>query len=111
MEVASTMIGQVLIYAPPDPDGLWLHHSVAEILNAKESNDMRDGFRTALFNSRGVHWGSGGRAEHELAKKYMDKAEEVEAHGYQRLADSLRELAETYEREAELEAKDPFEFE
>ncbi|WP_261305936.1 hypothetical protein [Paenibacillus andongensis] len=109
LEIALSMIGKVLIYSPPDPDGLWLHHSVAKMLNAKDVNDMRNGFTTELFNSRGAYWGSAGREERELAKKYFEMATEVDACGYQRLANALRLVAESYEREAEREElRDPF---
>ncbi|MCL5125196.1 MAG: hypothetical protein M1511_11985 [Deltaproteobacteria bacterium] len=109
LEIALSMVGHVLIHTPPDPDGLWLHHSAATALNAKDANDMRDGFRTELFNSRGVHSWTAGREERELAEKYRIQAEEVEAHSYHRLASSLRELAASYERDAERQAsKDAF---
>lgn len=109
LEGALTMIGHVLIYAPHDPDGLWLHHSAATVLNAKDASDMRDGFRSELFNSRGVFSWTAGREERELAGKYREQAEKIEAHGYHRLASSLKELASSYERDAEQQAaKDPF---
>ncbi|TDA68680.1 MAG: hypothetical protein D9V47_07995 [Clostridia bacterium] len=110
LEVALTMVGRVLIYTPPDPDGLWLHHSAAAALNAKDAKDMRDGFRTELFNSRGVHWvDPEGREERKLAEKYRTQAEQVEARGYHRLASSLKKLAASYERGAERQASgDPF---
>jgi hypothetical protein len=105
LEVALSMVGHVLIHTPPDPDGLWLHHSAAMALNAKDTDDMRDGFRTALFNSRGVHWvDPEGREERQLAEKYRVQAEEVEARGYHRLASTLRELATSYERDADRQA-------
>jgi hypothetical protein len=63
--------------------GLWLHHSA----------DMRDGFQTELFNSRGVHSWTAGREEQKLVEKYRTQAEEVEACGHHRLASSLRKLA------------------
>ena len=107
LEVAFIMVGHVLIHTPPDPDGLWLHHSAAAALNAKDASNMRNGFRTELFNSRGVHWvGPEGREERELAEKYRTKAEEVEAHGYHRLASSLRKLAASYDRDAERQASE-----
>ena len=111
LEVALTMVGHVLIHTPPDPDGLWLHRSVAMALNAKDANDLRDGYITELFNSRGVHWvDPEGREERELAEKYRARAEAVEAYGYHRLASSLRELASSYERDAERMAseREPF---
>lgn len=102
LEMAMTKVGHVLIYVPSDPDGLWIDHSAAAILNEKDSNDMRDGFRTELFNSRGVHWiDPTGRPESDLAANYREKAEEVENAGYHRLASSLRDLATEYEQIAE----------
>jgi hypothetical protein len=105
LEVALTIIGRVLIYTPPDPDGLWIHHSAAIALNAKDANDMRDGFRSGLFNSRGVYAvDPSGQAERDLADMYRMKAEAVEAKGYHRLANSLKELTASYDREAEWQA-------
>jgi len=102
LEVAMSMLGHALIHTPPDPDGLWIHRSVAAALNAKDADDMRDGFRTELYNSRGVHWvDPTGKPEKELADKYRAQAEAVENAGYHRLASTLRELVASYEREAE----------
>lgn len=108
--IAMTMVGHVLIHVPGDPDGLWIHRSAAAALNAKDAEDMRDGFRTALYNSRGVHWGDPtGKPERGLASKYRMHAEAVEGAGYHRLATTMRELAETYEREAERAfSREPF---
>lgn len=106
LDIAMLTVGQVLIHAPPDPDGLWIHHSVAEVLNAKDAEKMRNGFRIALFNSRGVHRASAGKQERALAEKYRNQAEEVENRGYSRLAGSLRILADSYERDAEWEEKE-----
>jgi hypothetical protein len=102
LEIAMTMVGHALIYAPADPDGLWIHRSAAAALNAKDAGDMRDGFRTGLFNSRGVHWvDPTGKPEMGLAKKYGQQADEAENSGYQRLAAAMRTLADSYGREAE----------
>ena len=110
LEIALSRVGHVLIHTPPDPDGLWLHHAAATALNAKDAGDMRNGFRTALFNSRGGHWvDPEGREERELATKYRDQAEKLESQGYHRLANSLRELAVSYEHDAErLASRDLF---
>lgn len=107
LAIALSRVGQVLVYAPPDPDGLWVHRSVATVLNAKDAEAMRDGFRTQLFNLRGVHSPTGGKEERELGEKYRRQAEEVEDRGYHRLASSLRELADSYDRDAEREAQRP----
>lgn len=102
LEVALTHVGNVLIYCPPDPDGLWINRVAAEALNGKDAEEMRNGFRLEIFNSRGVHWvDPTGKPERELAAKYRQQAEDVENTGYQRLAATLRGLAESYDRDAE----------
>lgn len=109
LDVAMLMTGHVLVSAPPDPGGLWIHRAAALALNAKDASKMRDGFKTELFNSRGIHGYSAGKDEDELAAKYRTKADEVEVYGYSRLATALRDLAASYEREAERERlRDPY---
>ncbi len=109
LDIALSKLGEVLIHTPPDSDSLWIHHTAARVLNAKESEPMRNGFQTALFNTRGVHTWTAGREERELAEKYRARAEAVESHGYHRLAGALRDLANSYERDAERQAsRDPF---
>lgn len=102
LEIALTMLGHSLIHVPSDPGGLWIHRSAAAALNARNAEDMRNGFRTELYNSRGAHWvDPTGAPERELAAKYRAQAEAVENTGYHRLATTLRELTMSYEREAD----------
>ncbi len=102
LEVALIHIGNILIHAPPDPEGLWIHRTVAFALNAKDAEEMRNGFWTGILNSRGAYEiDPTGKPERELAKKYKQKSEEVENAGYHRLAVTLRKLAEGYESKAE----------
>jgi len=110
LEIAMTMVGHALIHVPPDSDGLWINRSAAATLNAKDAEDMRNGFRTELYNSRGAHWvDPTGKPEKELAEKYRAQAEAVEGAGYHRLAVTLRELAGSYEREAQaVSSRDSF---
>ena len=111
LEIAMTMAGHALIHVPADPDGLWIHRAAAAALNAKDAEDMRNGFRTALLNSRGVHWvDPTGRPERELASRYRVQAEAVDDAGFHRFAATLRDLAADYEREAErVSSREPFE--
>ncbi len=103
LDVGLMHIGKVLIHAPSDPDGLWIHRTVASALNARDAEKLRNSFRTGIFNSRGVHViDPTGKPERELAQKYNQQAEEVENAGYHRFAVILRELAEGYDREAEI---------
>lgn len=102
LEVAFRHIGQVLIHCPPDTSGLWINRTVADTLNARDAEDMRNGFSTEVYNSRGAHFvDPTGKPELELAEEYRQKAEQVENSGYQRFAVMLRSLSEIYEREAQ----------
>lgn len=102
LEVALIHIGKVLIYTPPDPDGLWIHRAVADELNHREADAMCTGFSTGTYNSRGVHCiDPSGKPERELAEQFRSKAEEIENAGFQRFAVTLRGLANVYDREAE----------
>lgn len=101
LDVALSAIGQVLIYSPSDPDGLWINKTVADTLNSKDAEVMRSGYRSGIYNSRGVHWvNPTGKPELELSAKYEQQAEEVENAGYQRFAATLRGLADSYSKEA-----------
>ncbi len=100
-EVAQVTIGQVLFYTPADPSGFWINITVAEELNRKDADKMRNGFSTQVFNSRGAHWiDPSGKPELELAAEYKKKAEETENQGFPRFAVTLRKIAEGYEIES-----------
>ncbi|MEK4058503.1 MULTISPECIES: hypothetical protein [Paenibacillus] len=102
LEIALVKVGEVLNYAPSDPDGLWINHIVAKELNHREVQDMRSGYSSGAFNSRGVHWvDPTAKPELELSMQYKQKAEDVENLGYQRFAVTLRQLSATYENEAQ----------
>ena len=102
LELALMHIGQVLIHCPPDPQGLWIDQTVALELNARDVEEMRNGFSSAIFNSRGVHTiDPTGKPERELAIHYRQKADAIENAGYQRLAVTMRGLAESYDRDAD----------
>ena len=104
LDVSLSAVGQVLFHAPPDPNGFWIHHSAARVLNIKENKKMRNGFYTAVINSRGVFTCTKGEEERTIAAKYKARAEELDSHGYNRFADTFRDLAAHYEQEAEREA-------
>jgi hypothetical protein len=102
LDIVLSQVGKVLVHTPPDPTGLWIHKAVARALNERDSESMRSGFHTGIFNLRGAYLMEDmGETEKELAREYYEKAEEVENSGFQRLAVTLRELSEYYEQEAE----------
>jgi hypothetical protein len=99
-----SQVGQVLTYVPGDPSGLWIHKAVAGSLDGKSAEQMRSGFTIKLFNRRGTYGFTAGREERKIAAGYRKKADAVENAGYSRLAASLRDLAKSYEQEAERDA-------
>ena len=102
LEVALITVGEVLIHAPADPDGLWINRAVATELNDREADKLREGFGTGTYNSRGVHdVDPSGKPERELAEQFRNKAEEIENAGFQRFAVTLRVLADGYDQDAE----------
>ncbi|MGH7581640.1 MAG: hypothetical protein ACREL5_00270 [Gemmatimonadales bacterium] len=105
VEIAMEMVGHVLTHTPVDPDGLWIHRAAAEVLNARDGENLRTGFSSELYNRRGAHWvDPTGDAERGLAAAFRGKADAVDGAGYSRLADSLRQLARSYDHEAEIVA-------
>ena len=102
LEVAERSIGEVLIHVPFDPNGLWINRSVATALNEDDAEEMRLGFKAGLYNSRGTYTvDPSGESERNLAKQFRDRAETIENAGFYRLATTLRDLAESYEKEAD----------
>lgn len=109
-KICTSIIGELFAHAPNDPDGLWIHRSILEIMNAKNASIMRDGFRSELFNSRGVYSYSSGDQEKKLAQEYKNKADVIEEAGFHRVAATLRDLAKAYEDMSIRESsRDPFE--
>ncbi len=105
---AKIQIGHVLAYAPADKGGLWINQAVARVLDAKENEEIRTGFRTELFNMRGVHTYTAGEGERKLATEFRDKASALDDAGFHRASAAVRELAEGYDQDAEREAKRDF---
>ena len=99
-DVAQIQIGQVLTHVPSDPNGLWIHEGVAEALNGRDTQEMRSGFTTELFNQRGGFTFTAGEEERELAQQYRTMGEDLEERGFSRFATAMRELANQYERDA-----------
>lgn len=101
LECALREAGKVLVHCPVDPSGLWIRHKVAQVLNDHDSQYIRDGYWTGWLEARGAHHvDPSGKPERDLAESFRQKASDVEDAGFQRLAVTLRELADFYDEEA-----------
>ncbi len=100
--VAMIQLGDVLVNATEGSGGLWIHPVIAEAMNDRERTSLRDGYSMGIRNSRGVHRvDPEAKPERVLAQKYRQRADLVENAGYQRLATTLRALADSYDLDAE----------
>jgi hypothetical protein len=94
--------GEVFTHAPPAPDGLFMSHAVASVLNREDMAELRRGYEIAIYNSRGAHFvDPTGAPEKQLSATYRQKADAAENAGYHRLAVTLRSIADGYMRDAE----------
>jgi len=99
--VAMYNIGKVLFYTPKDESGLWINKKVAQLLNDKESNDLRSGYCNEIFNSRGAHFvDETGSEEKNIAKYWRNRSKELEDEGFTYFAASIKELSDRYEYDA-----------
>lgn len=100
-----TRLGEILAHAPVGEDGIWPFKPVIEILERPESENIRQSFRTGVFNKRGIFWrspGEGGNQERNLASRY-DKYAQALNTSYPTVAALLRSIARGYERDGRRE--------
>src|SRR5699024_8774569 len=102
------VLGQVLFYAPEDPDRSWPGQAVRGVLEERRIPHMVDGFYFQVLSSRGVTSRSldeGGKQEEELARKYRGIAESF-ADEWPRVARLFRDISRAYESDARREEAD-----
>lgn len=99
-EISMQEIGKVFYYYPDNGNGLWLPNEVAEVIDVDE--DVRIGYSLEITNSRGAHLvDPEGKPELALAEKWDQRAKIADDAGYPRFAARLRDVAESYRREAQ----------
>ncbi|MBI4322463.1 MAG: hypothetical protein HY675_28555 [Chloroflexi bacterium] len=100
--IADRQIGRILRYVPDDPDGLWPHRAVRDLIERIESRDLEAGLELGQRNSRGVtrrELTDGGAQERALQTRYLDHAQQMNAR-WPRTAAMLRRIARSYAEEA-----------
>jgi len=99
--VAMYQIGKVLYYTPKDENGLWINKKIAQLLDDKESGDLRSGYCNEVYNSRGAHFiDVTGSEEKNIAKFWRERSKELENEGFTCFAASIKGIADGYEYEA-----------
>lgn len=102
--IAQQMIGKTLTHAPAGLARMPRLSTVARTLDASEHDHMRRGLSIELYNARGIHSFSGGKDELAIAAGFRQNASEYDLATYSRIAATLRDLADDYERQAKSEA-------
>lgn len=95
-------IGYILAHAPTDPDGIWPHTAVRNLIERLNNETIDRHIQTEIYNSRGVvsrGLNDGGNKERTMAEKYKKMSEALKAK-WPRTAAMLRSIAEFYEHEA-----------
>jgi excisionase family DNA binding protein len=104
-DIGDELIGQSLARSPVGEDGAWPPEPVRDLLEVVESREIEKGLVIGRINSRGVTcWGveEGGQKERDFAKQHREWSQITHA-AWPRTARLLRELADSYERDARRE--------
>ena len=83
----------------------WLLSPMADLLDLPDASELRRGFETGIYNSRGVTTRgpyNGGAQERQVATRFREAAGRYSL-THPRLAASIRNIAETYDLEAKRE--------
>ena len=101
-KIAEHVLGQIIGRGPTGSDGLVPQEAARAVLDRPDLGEMRNGLYYGLINKRGVTTRGpyeGGRQERELVDQYRKNADALRTQ-YPRLAATLDQVANSYEREA-----------
>lgn len=104
-DVGDELIGQSLARSPVGDDGAWPSEPVRDLLETIGSPYIERGLILGRINGRGITWRGiyeGGRQERDLANQYRQWSQLVRP-SWPRAARVLRELSDSYERDARRE--------
>lgn len=92
------VLGEILAYAPADPDDRWPNGMVCEVLDRPEADEMRRGFKRGIFAKRGVTSRGiydGGEQERALAGQFTRDAERLRSK-FPRVSRMLDQISHDY---------------
>jgi hypothetical protein len=101
-DVGDQQIGQMLAGSPPGVDGAWPAESVRDLIERLGSRELENGLHIGKLNLRGVTSRSiyeGGVQERALAAQF-ESWSAIAAGRWPRTSRLLKELAQSYERDA-----------
>ena len=104
-DIGDELIGEAFAYSPAGDDGAWPAEPLRDLLEGIGSRELENGIVLGRLNSRGFTTRDvyeGGHQERQLAQQYREWSKMTRAR-WPRTARILRDLAESYERQARRE--------
>jgi hypothetical protein len=98
-------IAEILAKSPPDPDGVWPHKAIRDVIEKLQNQVIERHIPVAVYNNRGVSTRGmydGGAQERTLAKRYEEMSKALSAK-WPRTAAMLGAIAKSYHRDAQHE--------
>ncbi len=98
------MLGKLFSTAPADENDVWPFNPMRDALENIINQELSDGLKTSLYNTRGIHSrgiDEGGDDERKLAEKFRRSANILE-YSHPQISKVLKRLVDTYQREAVL---------
>ena len=100
------VIGEILSKSPLRDGGLYIDKSIATLLDEKEYQRMRDGYRIGILNSDGIKTvDPTGSSELKKSEAWKERAQSVESLGLRHFAKTLRLLSDDYKNQSEWEKR------
>jgi excisionase family DNA binding protein len=104
-DIGDELIGEAFAHSPTGDDGVWPAEPVRDLLEGIGSRELENGIVLGKLNSRGFTTRGiyeGGHQERQLAQQYREWSKITRAR-WPRTGRLLRDLAESYERQARRE--------
>lgn len=104
-DIGDEVIGQTFAHSPTGADGVWPAEAVRDMVETIGSRELENGLILGKINSRGVTSRGvydGGAQERALAANFRSGSNAIKAQ-WPRTSRLLREMAESYERDAQRE--------
>lgn len=104
-DIGDEVIGQTFAHSPKGSDGIWPAEAVRDMIETIGSRELENGLVIGKINSRGVTirgMYDGGEQERALAADFRADSHATKGR-WPRTSRLLRELAESYERDAKRE--------
>lgn len=100
------VVGRLFAFSPVGDDGHRPCEAVRNMIEKYADQSLQREYAATIFNRRGVHSPTAGKAEKKIALVFTDNAEYLAASGYPKTAEIYYSLARTYNSESTREREE-----